>query len=173
MVDLRLRLSVAEQEVAGRSFAFEEALKLLGAEEGNEGVRKKLEDKLRKERESLDDLKAELANAMARLSGYKDVLRILEKETEEGAEPELRPGSELFKIRDAIRAMGQPLSLAQMLEVLGEQDNASKRNSVRGSVSRYAREGKIFVQTAVNTFGLLELGHRADQTPEPSPLDQV
>lgn len=166
VADLKARLGSAEMEVAGRTKAFEETIKLLGSDPTNSHLVKKFEDKIRKERQTMDEERAALAEAMARLSGYKEAMKLLEKDAEEGGEPELRSGSELYRIRDAIRLMGQPLSLAQMLECLGEQDNPAKRNSVRGSVGRYARDGKIFVQTAPNTFGLLELGHKPQEEEE-------
>lgn len=157
---LRSRNTTIQQEVSGRCKAFEETISLLGNNPENLHLRKKLEDKIRKERQAVEQSAAELAEAEARLSGYKDAIKMLGKDADDPTEPELRAGSELFRIREAIRAMGQPLSLAQMLEALGEQDNPQKRNSVRGSVGRYARDNKIFVQTAPNTFGLLELNHK-------------
>lgn len=166
VAELKARLAANEQVVAGRSVAFDEAISLLGDDPDNSHVRKKLEDKIRKERQAVEDHKATLAEAMARLSGYKDAIKLLDKDSDNNSEPELRHGSELHKIRDAMMAMGIPLTLSQMLEVLGEQDNPLKRNSVRGSVGRYARDGKIFVQTAPNTFGLLELGHKPQPIPE-------
>jgi hypothetical protein len=157
---LKVRVAASAQESLGRIRAFEDTVRMLGDNPENAHLRKKLEDKIRKEKQAADEERAALAEAMARLSGYREALKLLEKDAEESSEPELRPGSELYRIREAMRLMGQPLTLAQMLETLGEQDNAGKRNSVRGSVGRYAREGKIFVQTAPNTFGLLELGHK-------------
>lgn len=167
----RMRLATLRAEVEGRCTAFSETLELLGSSPENASLRKKFEDKIRKERQSFDEMEATLAQIEARLSGYREALKLVEKESED-SEPELRAGSELHRIRDAIRLMGQPLTLTQMLETLGEKDNPGKRNSLRGSIGRYAREGKIFVQTAPNTFGLLELGHKPEAT-GPTPDEEV
>lgn len=61
--------------------------------------------------------------------------------------------------REIIKNAGKPLNLSEILSMLSKPDTAENKNSIRGSLGRYARESKIFVLTSANTFGLIELGH--------------
>jgi hypothetical protein len=143
-----------------RSRGFEEAAKLLEADEAQSGLRKKLEDKARREKQTATEAEEKIQDLEALLSAYQDTLKMFAKETEDQAVPELRPGSELFRVRQYIVDQGKPVDMADLLKFLNKMDNAETRNSLRGSIGRYARAGTIFVKTAPNQFGLLALGHK-------------
>jgi hypothetical protein len=45
---------------------------------------------------------------------------------------------------------------AEILKALGKPSDKEHRMSLAGTLSGYARDGKVFTKTAPNTFGLLE-----------------
>lgn len=126
---------------------------------------RKLDDRIRKTEAEINELMHAIAGLEAHSEALKEAQRLIERESGDEA-PELRPGSELFRIRDAIRLHKKPMTLDEMLPLIeGDAGDLKKRNSLRGSISRYARDGQIFVKTAPNTFGLIELKHQAEQQP--------
>lgn len=149
---------------------FAEALAILPDAETSAGLRKKLEDKIRKERQAADEYANFVSDMEGRVSAFEETLKLIEKESEDSGTPDLRPNSDVFRIREAIRLLGTPMTLAQILAALGKDDTPENKNSIRGSVGRYARERKIFVQTAPNTFGLLELSHKPQEEEAPIEL---
>jgi hypothetical protein len=142
-----------------RCLGFEEAITMLKDEDRSGFLRKKLEDKIRKEKMAIEGAKDMISDAYARLSAFEETQKMLSKEGEDQA-PELRPGSELFKVREAIKKHGHPMNLSEMLKVLGKTETSETKNSLRGSIGRYARTDTIFTKISPNTFGLMELGHK-------------
>lgn len=69
----------------------------------------------------------------------------------------LRPGTAIAGARDAILAAGQPLYISDILAAMGRSEE--DRVSLVGSLSKYVGREEVFIRTAPNTFGLLELGH--------------
>jgi hypothetical protein len=160
------RARVSLRTADARRKAFQEALDVLPDGEGGMYLRKKLEDKIRKEGVAGEQFAAELTDAEAKLSAFEETVKLLEKEEEESSgSTELRPNSDVYRIRETLRNAGKPLNLSEICSLLDKQDTAENKNSIRGSLGRYAREGRIFVQTAPNTFGLVELGHKTHNEP--------
>jgi len=159
-------LRVAVRSAKGRAQGFEEAAKLLETDETQGSIRKKLEDKARRERQSAEEAEGRIHEAEALISAYEDTLKLFAKEADDQSAPELRPGSELFRVREYIQQLGKPADMADLLKHLGKIDNAETRNSLRGSIGRYARTGSIFVKTAPNQFGLISLGHKQSDLPD-------
>ena len=143
-----------------RCRGFEETLQVLPTDGSVAPVRKRVEDKLKKERQMAAGAQEELLEVEALLSAYEEAVRLFEKD--EDAAPELRAGSELHRVRSYMLERRTPVGLGELLAHLGKADTAETRNSLRGSLSRYARTGSIFVKTAPNTFGLVELGHNPE-----------
>jgi uncharacterized coiled-coil protein SlyX len=154
------KFETASRASGSRLAAFQDALTIISKGDVSEFTLKKLEDKVRKEKQNIDDLELKMAHFTEQLSAFEETLKLLEKKPDENGGPELRPGSELFKVREAIKTKGEPMTLSEMVAVAGKPDNTKSRNSMRGSIARYARTGTIFVKTAASTFGLVELGHK-------------
>ena len=53
------------------------------------------------------------------------------------------------------------MHVSALIEELGKDLNRKSRASMTGSLGAYARRGEIFTRPAPNTFGLIELGHKA------------
>lgn len=159
--------ALASQKMAAeRADGFLEAIALLKTEDGSSNLRSKLEDKIKKEKKSADDLVSKLE---AKLSAFEDTLKLIEKENSESSNQELRPNSDVWKIREILRGNPKPMNLSEILVILGKEDTPEIKNNVRGSIGRYAREKKIFVQTAPNTYGLVE---RSDKPLSSIDLDE-
>jgi len=116
-------------------------------------------------------LEAGIADIADRLDAFQETRKLLNKKANKEGVPELRSGSELFKVKAAIKDSGQPMSLSQMNALVGKEDNVKSRNSMRGSVARYV--GTIFVKTAENTYGLVELGHKPTGADLPTAVETI
>jgi hypothetical protein len=75
---------------------------------------------------------------------------------------ELRPNTELARVRDVILKEAKPLTLDEIILKIGKssddkRDHKSRKISLRGSLRGYAKEGKFFtIEEAADTFGLIE-----------------
>ncbi len=83
------------------------------------------------------------------------------EETEKKAEKELRNGSDMFKVRAILKAIGKPLHIDKIIERLGESPSKTKKQSLVGQLGAYVRREEIFTRPAPNTFGLYEFGKKS------------
>lgn len=167
----REKVSAGRRAVASsdaKAGAFQQAATLLNGADPTGAYRRRIEERIRRERAEARRIAEETAEAEARLEAFEETLRLLSKDVSEGTE--LRAGSDVARARACILEAGRPLLLDELIQQLGKPASAESRGSLRGSIGRYAREGTIFVKTAPNTFGLLELGHSGDGKPEPDDL---
>lgn len=122
-------------------------------------VVRKLQEKARREQGLIEEIEAKILDARARVSALDEALKLFRREGE-GAE--LRADTQMADVRDALRAQGRPMSLTEILKALKAEGDEQKRNSLRGSLARYAREGRVFTkEDAPETFGLIEFGSGA------------
>jgi hypothetical protein len=121
-------------------------------------IAKRTEEVAEAERRRIDADK-ELASAKAYLQALIDMRKLCpaERSSEEKASDSLREGSLMAKARDAIKAAGKPLHIADLMKAIGVEIKPQKKTSLAGSLSAYARKAKIFTRPAANTFGLIEL----------------
>jgi len=162
--DLEMRLKTIAEEISsiglmnetrlGRIAGFKEALVALNGSDPSGSIRRKLEDKIRKEEQAYSEGRNGLAAARGRAEAIRESMRLMGQLNDEQSSPELRPGSELHKVRQFLLSQGKPMPLNEILIGIGKQDTPDNRNSLRGSLGRYARSGFHFLKTAPNTFGL-------------------
>jgi len=117
---------------------------------------RKLIDKKQME---IRDLEIQLREAKAYIQALQDSMKLLPRDSG-GVEAEytLREGSTLAKTRDLLRHSGVPIPIGEILKLLGKPQDKKHRVSLAGTLSGYARKGRIFTKTAPNTFGLVEFG---------------
>ena len=128
-------------------------------------ARRKLGDNINKEGQVITELEHRITDSEGKISAFDEAIKLLPKDHAQSRD--LRPGSELAKVRDLIRAKGQPLTLDDILRGLNYECDDKKRNSLRGSLSNYARDGRIFTkEDAPDTFGLLELENGSESKGE-------
>jgi hypothetical protein len=122
--------------------------------------RRKIEEKLRKKEEEIQELEAKIRDARTYMQALQDVLKILPRSpVKVGNGGALRPGSSMSHVRDFILEKGQPAHVSELLEALGKEATREARASLSGSLAAYVRKGEIFTRPSPNTFGLIELGH--------------
>lgn len=122
------------------------------------GIRAQLEKKIEAKKQEIVQLETNLREANAVLSTLQDVLKMLPKEGTDDRKTEqaLRPGTEVARAYDFIKAKGKPQYIEDILKGIGKEVTKENRASLGGSLGNYARKGEIFKKTAPNTFGLIE-----------------
>ena len=133
--------------------------------------RQKIEETISKKEQEIQSLDEKIRAAKVYVKALRDVLNMLDRDgTAEVAESTLRPGSLVAQARDVILKKGHPAHISNLLSAMGKEQTREARASLASSLAAYVRRGDIFVRTAPNTFGLLELGHSAESAPRvPSP----
>jgi hypothetical protein len=123
--------------------------------------RESLQKLLERKEQEIADLEIQVREARSYAEALRESIRLVSKgETQNGASeapvPSLRPNSLLFQVREILLKHGKPMYIAELLAAVGRPVDHGNRVSLAGTLSSYAREGKIFRKTAPNTFGLLE-----------------
>ena len=77
----------------------------------------------------------------------------------------------LAKTRDLLRHSGKALPIAEILKLLGKPLDKKHRISLAGTLSSYARKGRVFTKTGPNIFGLIEFGPIAEESEEELPAE--
>ena len=126
-------------------------------------ILKRIERKQAETREC--ELKIRENNAY--VQGLQETLRVMSKDSSQSPAPspaspaaaskELRHGSALAKTRVIMREAGKPLHITEILKALGKPIDRKNRANLSGTISAYARKKQIFVKSAPNTFGLIEM----------------
>ncbi|HEY4879931.1 MAG TPA: hypothetical protein VIH97_12465 [Candidatus Acidoferrales bacterium] len=127
-------------------------------------IRQDFEKRIAKKQQEITELELQIRDARSYLQALQDSLRLIPRDgrDQESASSGLRPGTGLAKARDLILKAGKPLHINELLTAMGKPVDKKNRLSVIGSLSSYARKNEIFVRTAPNTFGLLEMEQATD-----------
>jgi len=132
--------------------------------------KKKVEDKLARKQREIDNLEQKIKDAKVYVKALKDVLRLLDGDSEEsGSESKLKEGSSAAQAQQIILDAGRPLHIDDILVAMGKDLTRSTKSSVTSALAAYARRDKIFIRTAANTFGLIELGHTEEKERQAHP----
>jgi hypothetical protein len=135
------------------------------------GARESIQRLIDKKQQELRDLQMQIREGNAYIQALQDSIRVLPRETADGRQ-ELRATSALAHAREHIRNSGRPLHISELLKLLGKPTDKKNRVSLSGTISSYARRGKIFTKTAPNTFSLIELSGNGVSAPG-TPLMEV
>ncbi|SRR5258708_1470655 len=124
------------------------------------GLRENFQKLIDKKQQEIRALEMQLREAGAYIQALQDSMKLLPRNPELNSESEhiLREGSALAKTRDLLRKSGTPLPINEILKLLGKPQDTKHRISLAGTLSGYARKGRVFTKTAPNTFGLIEFG---------------
>lgn len=121
-------------------------------------VRKKIEDKIRKQKEKIDEIRLNLMKEEAYLSGLQATVTLMPKEN---GRTELRAGTLVADARDYLRKVGKPLHVSKILEGIGKEVTRDSKVSMSGSIAAYVRKNQFFTRIAPNVFGLKEFEGKA------------
>lgn len=117
-------------------------------------IARRLNIAIKREQTDVTERNKELVTLRERVTAFEEALRWFPKNGEDG---NLREGTQMADIRDIIRKAGKPLTLTEILKALNLEGDDKKKNSIRGSLAGYAREGRVFTkEQEPDTFGLLE-----------------
>lgn len=101
-------------------------------------------------------MELKITETKAYIQGLQDSMKLLPRDSNGVSEYTLREGSALAKTRDVLKAAGVPMTITDILKALGKSQDKGHRISLAGTLSGYARDGKVFMRTGPNTFGLIE-----------------
>jgi hypothetical protein len=125
------------------------------------GLRENFQKMIDKKQQEIRGLEMQLREAGAYIQALQDSMKLLPRDAVEGAaesEHTLREGSTLAKTRDLLKHSGAPMPINEILKLLGQPLDKKHRISLAGTLSGYAKKGRVFTKTAPNTFGLVEFG---------------
>jgi hypothetical protein len=123
------------------------------------GIRENFQKLIAKKQEEIDSLQVQIREANVYIQALQDSMKLLPKDGNGGADYTLRAGTDLAKARDVLKAFGAPMPVAEIVKALGKPNDIKHRTSLAGTLSAYARDGKVFSKTAPNTFGLLDFSN--------------
>lgn len=133
------------------------------------GIRENFQKLIDRKNQEISELELQIREARSYVQALQDSMKLLPRDNSSAVtDYSLRPDSTLAKVRDAIRAAGQPLPIADILKAVNKPADKKNRVSLTGTLSTYVRQGKVFTKTAPNTFGLIEMG-----TPPHSEEDEI
>jgi hypothetical protein len=154
---LKTDIRMSEARAAG----FRESLALVEGDQTAMAQKGRLLDRLQREYATAQKLQKQITDCEGRISAYTEALKILGNND---ADVELRPNSRMEQVRTLLRTHGKPMSLAEILKSLNLEGDEKLRNSLRGSLSGYARDSRVFTkEDAPDTFGLMEFTRQNGQ----------
>jgi hypothetical protein len=135
------------------------------------GLRENFQKLIDKKQQEVRALELQVREYHIYIQALQDSMKMLPKENADvqaSTEHTLRPGSTLAKARDLLKATGSPMPIIEILKGIGQPQDNKHRVSLAGTLSGYAKKGRIFTKTAPNTFGLLEFAQTdtEDEIPE-------
>jgi len=134
------------------------------------GLRGNFQKLIDKKQQEIRDLEIQLREANAYIQALQDSMKLLPKDAETAAEThELREGSTLAKTRDLLRHSGKALPIGEILRLLNKPLDKKHRISLAGTLSSYARKGRVFTKTGPNIFGLIEFGAATEESEDELP----
>ncbi|MHB0977410.1 MAG: hypothetical protein ACYC1U_09500 [Candidatus Aquicultorales bacterium] len=132
------------------------------------GFREKLEDKIKRKEQEIQEHEMKIAQAKAYLQGLQEAIRLLPRDSTTSGSEEiiLRKGSSIYKTRELLRKHGEPMHVMDILRGIGKEPDKKSRTALSGSLGFYVRQNQIFTRPDPNTFGLLEWGNGATEPPD-------
>ena len=121
----------------------------------------KIEDRLRRKEQEILTLEQKIKDAKVYVKALKDVIKLLgDEDYESVGESKLKSGSAVAQAKQVIIDRDMPVHIDDILRAMGKEITRDVKSSLTSSLAAYVRRKEIFIRTAPNTFGLLELGHK-------------
>ena len=146
--------------------AFQQSLSVLNGTATPE-IERAINDRIRKEQDTLQKIKIQLRASESKASAFREALKAVANPSA-GVTRDIRPTSELAKIREVLREAGKCLTLNEILTARGKANEKKLYRSLRGTLAQYAKNKRVFTKDeATGAFGLIEF---KDQKEEGLPL---
>ncbi len=121
-------------------------------------MKEKLDEKIRRKRQEIQDFEGKIREANAYIQALEEASKLLPRDTPRPATGEmvLREGSGAHKAYLALQSAGKPLHITSIMKAIGMQNNRAARIALSGTLSRYSRNEQVFRRTAPNTFAIID-----------------
>jgi hypothetical protein len=135
------------------------------------GARENLQRIADRKYQEIAELERQLEMSRVYLQAIQDSIKALPREVAvhsngEDTAVELRPGSALARVKEAIGRNGAPMHIVAILSAIGVENTKNTRVSLVGSLGSYVRKGSVFNRPAPNTFGLVGMDSTRYETGE-------
>ena len=129
-------------------------------------TRKEIERLIEKKEQERAEHLRQAEHAGVYIQALKDTLKRIPVDPLDVTAPKvkLRAGSDLEKVQNVIRKAGKPIHINLIIASMGEAGKAfvgPKFNGLVGSLTGYAKKGRVFTRPEPNTFGLVEFIHNS------------
>jgi hypothetical protein len=133
-------------------------------------LRDELQKRIERKRSEMVALERQIGEARVYIQALEDTLKLVPRDGDEvvDAAKMLRTGSGVAKAKDALRRIGHPLHIVDLLKAMGRGDTRPNRIGLSGSIAAYVRKGEIFTRPAPNTYGLVEFASNGKKSPPPN-----
>ena len=125
-------------------------------------MREDLQRRIERKRQEVEGFKRQAELGEAYINALTEALRMVPREgtvlSESNGNSGLRKGSMPAAAHQALRRVGHPVHVKDLLELIGKKPTRLNYSSLSSSLTAYTRKGEVFSKPAPNTFGLLEWG---------------
>lgn len=145
------------------------------------GLKNALQKKIDKKNMELEDLRRQKIEIEARIlavesyiEGVQDSMKSADKSinaSNSGVTRAVKAGSSTDKAQKALRAIGRPAHISELLGLMGMEDTVDNQRNVSSSLSASYRNDRIFTRPQSKTFGLIEWNESQDNEDGAAPLD--
>jgi hypothetical protein len=126
-------------------------------------LKTEIEKKIDKKNQEIAGLETQIREARAHIQGLQEALRLAAKDPDidvvGSVSPtraqEFRATSDMAKAADYVRGEGKPCHISDIVKGIGKEPTKPNIKSVAGAMNNYARQKRVFVRTAENTFSLI------------------
>lgn len=119
-------------------------------------VREGIERKIEIKRREVAELELKVREHLAYIRALEDMIKLMDGEDSgESNVRGMRPDSDVGKSQEALRKVGKPLHISELLKAIGKPDDKRNRISLAGTLAGYVRRNHVFTRPGPNTFGLI------------------
>lgn len=126
------------------------------------GLREDFLRRIEKKRAEIDVQRTNLRIEERYLEAMMDAYKLLPKTGDDSngsSRPTgLRKGSAVGKAYDALKRLGRPAHISEIVEASGHKVTRTATQGLASSLRGYVNDGRIFTKPAPNTYGLIEFG---------------
>lgn len=122
------------------------------------GFRNDLERRIDRTKAEIAELHRQAAMKESYLLGLQEALKLAPREatTNDNPQQAFRAGSSTAKAYAALKRVGRPMHVKDLLGIMGKAPNRNNYSSLSSSLNAYVKRGEFFTKPEPNTYGLIE-----------------